>query len=89
MGYGSGTTRFNYFVSPLEAISAKVNELGWTISTSTGLTGSDPRSSAEDTNGLSTICEDADIALVFIGAITGEEIVQIEGQKGDRANLSA
>ena len=90
MGYGSGTTRFTYFISPLDAIKEKVNELRWTLSTSTELTtDADPRKRTEVLTGLSSKCSDADITLVFIGAITGEEIATIEGQNGDRANLDA
>ena len=90
MGYGSGATDFTYLVSPIDAIKEKVNDLGWTLSTSTELTSeADPRTRTEVITGLSSKCSDADITLVFIGAITGEEIRTIEGQNGDRANLNA
>ena len=39
MRYGSVTARFTYFIFPLEAIKEKVNDLRWTLSTSTELTG--------------------------------------------------
>ena len=90
MGYGSGATDFTYLISPLEAIKEKVEDLGWTLTTSTSLTDeTDPRTRREVLTGLSSKCSDADISLVFIGAITGEEIRQIEGQQGDRADLNA
>ena len=90
MGYGSGTTKFTYFVSPIEAIKEKVNDLGWTLTTSTSLTdNADLTTRTEVITGLSNVCSDSDITLLFIGAMTGEEIVTIEGQNGDRADLNA
>ena len=89
MGFGSGATDFTYLISPIEAIKEKVEDLGWTLSTSTGLTGSDPREAKEDISGLSNKCSDADITLLFIGAMSGEEIRVVEGCEGDRTNLDA
>ena len=74
MGYGSGTTKFTYFVSPIEAIKEKVNDLGWTLTTSTSLTdNADLTTRTEVITGLSNVCSDSDITLLFIGAMTGEE----------------
>ena len=82
LGWGSGTTHFEYQVSPLSAIKAKIS----TVTNSTGLTG-DYTNYKEELPTADSEC--ADLNIVFIAANSGEEFIVVEGNKGDRKDLNA
>jgi beta-glucosidase len=86
LGWGSGTTHFEYQVAPLDAIKAKAESLGKTVTSSTGLTG-EWNNLKEVIPTAATDC--ANINVVFIAANSGEEYLKTEGLKGDRTTLDA
>ncbi|EAU87688.2 extracellular beta-glucosidase [Coprinopsis cinerea okayama7 len=79
-GWGSGTANFTYLVTPLDAIQ---------------------RRAREDRTSVSWLLDDFDLpragnmarfqsaALVFISADSGEEYINVDGNQGDRKNLTA
>ncbi|PIL26477.1 hypothetical protein GSI_12235 [Ganoderma sinense ZZ0214-1] len=93
MGWGSGTASFPYLIAPLEAIQARAREdrssVSWFLSN-------------WDSAGAANAARGQDVALVFANAdsgegaiIVGESIppelqgmVLVDGQAGDRANLT-
>ena len=86
LGWGSGTTYFEYQAAPVDAIKAKAESLEKTVTSSTGLTG--------EWNSLKEVLptaasECSDINIVFIAANSGEEYLVAEGLIGDRTNLDA
>ena len=86
LGWGSGTTSFQYQVAPVDAIKAKAESLNKTVTSSTGLTG--------EWNNLKEVIptaatECSDLNIVFIAANSGEEYLITEGLKGDRTTLDA
>ncbi|KAG9217670.1 hypothetical protein CCMSSC00406_0003641 [Pleurotus cornucopiae] len=80
MGWGSGTANFTYLVSPYEAISARARKdhttLSWIF---------------DDFNlaraGNMAIGRSA--ALVFLNSDSGEGYITVDGNEGDRRNLTA
>ncbi|OCL04272.1 glycoside hydrolase family 3 protein [Glonium stellatum] len=76
MGWGSGTARYPYLDSPMDAISSRASNVKYynTDTLPSGLTASS-----------------SDIALVFINADSGENYITVEGNPGDRttAGLNA
>ena len=87
LGWGSGTTHFEYQVTPLAAIKAKAESLGKTVTSSTGLTGNYSTGFKEVLPSATTDC--ANINVVFIAANSGEEYIKVEGLVGDRTSLDA
>ncbi len=87
IGYGSGATDFTYLITPISTIRKKANEEGWTFASSTALEGDFTNGRTEVTAGLPNVCSDADFTFLFIGALAGEELKEIDGQKGDRNDL--
>lgn len=80
MGWGSGTAEFPYLVDPLEAISLQARHdrttLNWWFQDF-------------DTDGAATWATGAAVALVGINADSGEEYITVDGNEGDRNNLTA
>lgn len=80
MGYGSGTAQFPYLVTPEEAIQQYV------------LTQTDGEVFAILNNyadsQMRLLATQADVALVFANADSGEGFITIDGNTGDRNNLS-
>ncbi|KAJ6617970.1 beta-glucosidase [Mycena sp. CBHHK59/15] len=80
MGWGSGTANFTYLISPLEALQ---------------------RRARKDRTSVSWILDDFDLdragnmaigksaALVFISSDSGEDYITVDGNEGDRKNLTA
>ncbi|OXV10510.1 hypothetical protein Egran_01729 [Elaphomyces granulatus] len=80
MGWGSGTAQFPYLITPEEAIQTKVQSLG------TGTV-----QAITDNNALSQMAEvasRASVCLVFGNADSGEGYLTIDGNEGDRKNLT-
>ncbi|KAF8312328.1 glycoside hydrolase family 3 protein [Clavulina sp. PMI_390] len=80
MGWGSGTANFSRLVSPLEGIQPyakrdKTN-LEWTF---------------DDFNlqNAGDIVQYKDVAIVFISADSGEDYITVDGNEGDRKNLTS
>lgn len=80
MGWGSGTTNFTYLVSPLEAIQLRARRDGTTINWF-----------FDDFNldGAKNTALGTEAVLVFIKADSGEEYITVDGNVGDRKNLTA
>ncbi|KZV95241.1 glycoside hydrolase family 3 protein [Exidia glandulosa HHB12029] len=80
MGWGSGTAEYPYLVSPLEAIQARAKEDGTSVSWFLD---------EFDTKSAAAASEGYDAALVFVASDSGEQHVVVDGQEGDRRNLTA
>ncbi|KAK5111353.1 hypothetical protein LTR62_005193 [Meristemomyces frigidus] len=78
MGWGSGTAQYPYMVAPYNAISSKAASIGTKLITST----------TDTTSSASSAAAQADTAIVFITADSGEEYITVEGNVGDRMNLN-
>jgi beta-glucosidase len=84
LGYGSGTTTFSYLVSPIEAITELAKKKGINVIDAGGLNGRQ-----EDTNKGAEAARNADVAIVFVQADSGEDYGNVENIKGDRPDLDA
>ena len=84
LGYGSGTTSFNYISDPLTAITKKANELNITITSSTKLI-----NGIEDIETAKKISNESDISIIFINSDSGEDYITLEDSLGDRYHLNA
>ena len=84
LGYGSGTTTFSYLISPIEGITELAEKKGIKVISSGGLNGRE-----EKYNEGAQIALQADVAIVFVQADSGEEYGNVESSKGDRADLDA
>ncbi|KXS13090.1 glycoside hydrolase family 3 protein [Gonapodya prolifera JEL478] len=75
-GWGSGTTVFPYIVAPVDGISDKAKPQNITIL------------STKDNAVAPSVAAKADIAIVFGFANSGEGYITIDGNEGDRNDLS-
>lgn len=79
-GWGSGTADFTYLISPLEALQKQAlkdrTQFSWFL---------------EDYNldGASALAVNKDVAIVFIASDAGEEYITVDGNVGDRNNITA
>ncbi|KIY45369.1 glycoside hydrolase family 3 protein, partial [Fistulina hepatica ATCC 64428] len=80
MGWGSGTANFPYLVAPYDSISARAKQDGTVVSAY--LNDTDLDLAVEAATG-------ADYAFVFITSDSGEGYITVDGNEGDRNNLSA
>ncbi|GMK57421.1 hypothetical protein CspeluHIS016_0402550 [Cutaneotrichosporon spelunceum] len=73
-------TNYPYLVDPLQAISSRAQKdrstLNWHLNN-------------WDLNGVATVAAPADVAIVGINSDSGEEYIIVEGNIGDRNNLSS
>ena len=96
LGYGSGTTYFNYTTDPLSAITSRAQKEGIkiissvkiidkteTIDNITIFVGEDDIENAKKT------AEQADLSIIFINADSGEQYINLERSVGDRYDLNA
>ena len=96
LGYGSGTTYFNYTTDPLSAITSRAEKEGIkiissveikdkteTIDNITIFVGEDNIENAKKT------AEQADLSIIFINADSGEQYINLERSVGDRYDLNA
>ncbi len=79
MGWGSGTANFPYLISPLAAIQYEVVSKGGVLRSVT-----DNSASAQ----IAAVARQATVALVFVNSDSGEGYIQVDGNKGDRNNLT-
>ncbi|OJT07008.1 hypothetical protein TRAPUB_2138 [Trametes pubescens] len=81
VGWGSGSGLFPYLISPLEAIQARVrkdssgSQVSWFLNN-------------WDLAGAQATALDQDVALVFVNADSGEGFLTVDGNEGDRKNLT-
>ncbi|KAI0776599.1 glycoside hydrolase superfamily [Trametes elegans] len=81
MGWGSGTAQFPYLVTPLEAVQARARadssgaQVSWFLNN-------------WDLAGAAAAAVDQDVALVFVNADSGEGYITVDGNEGDRKNLT-
>ncbi|EAU87685.2 cellulose-binding beta-glucosidase [Coprinopsis cinerea okayama7 len=80
MGWGSGTANFTYLVTPLDAIQRRAQEqrtnVTWLLDDF-------------DLPRAGNIARSASASLVFIAATSGEGYITVDGNEGDRKNLTA
>ncbi|KAI9457435.1 beta-glucosidase [Lactarius psammicola] len=80
MGWGSGTARFTYLISPYEALQARARNdhtlFSWFFDDF-------------DTAGASKAAYHQDAAIVFLQSDSGEGTITVDGNAGDRKNLTA
>jgi len=84
LGYGSGTTTFDYLISPIDAITELAKKKGMEVISSGGLNGKE-----ENYDQGAEAARKADVAIVFIQADSGEEYGKVENSVGDRPDLDA
>ena len=79
VGWGSGSGNFPYLITPLEAIQQRAREdrssVGWFLDN-------------WDLTGAAGTALGQDVALVFVNADSGEEAFTVDGNVGDRKNLT-
>ncbi|KAG8770147.1 hypothetical protein FRC12_004481 [Ceratobasidium sp. 428] len=80
MGWGSGTAEFPYLVSPVEALQVRAKQdhtsIGWHFLN-------------WDLEGAKTRAANKDVAIVFVNSDSGEGYLTVDGNRGDRNNLTA
>ena len=96
LGYGSGTTYFNYLIDPFSAIKARAEKEGITIIYSGDINEkketideNEIYVGEEDINKAKEIAQHADLCIVFLNADSGEQYITLERSRGDRYNLEA
>jgi len=77
LGWGSGTTDFKYVVDPLSAITKRAKKANLKV-----ISYGD-----DDGKKAAKVAKNADVAIVFVQADSGEEYITVEGNAGDRLNL--
>lgn len=80
MGWGSGTAEFPYLVSPVEALQARAKQDHTSISW---------HFLDWDLEGARTRAANKDVAIVCIHSDSGEGYLTVDGNQGDRNNLTA
>ena len=78
-GWGSGTANYPYLVTPLTAIQNEVLSQGGTVESVTNNYASSQ---------IATLASRASVALVFVSADSGEGYISVDGNEGDRQNLT-
>ncbi|EFQ98009.1 beta-glucosidase 1 [Nannizzia gypsea CBS 118893] len=81
MGWGSGTTNFPYLVTPDDAIQREIVSKGVGNVMSVLQNG--------DFKNIQSVAGQADVSLVFINSNSGEGYISVDGNEGDRKNLTA
>ncbi|KAG1442943.1 hypothetical protein G6F56_010857 [Rhizopus delemar] len=76
-GWGSGTAYFPYLITPGEGIRSRIGNNIDIVE----------YYKDDDYETASKIAADADVAIVFVNADSGEEFITVEGNKGDRNHL--
>ena len=75
--WGSGTGEYPYLIGPADAIKTQASKDGTKIVTS----------ATDSTSAGASAAGQADTAIVFITADSGEGYITVEGNAGDRNNL--
>ena len=80
VGWGSGIASFPYLVSPLEAVKARARRHGAVVQSVT-----DDYAYAA----INATASQASVCLAFVNSDSGEIYIQVDGNLGDRKNLTA
>lgn len=80
MGWGSGTAEFPYLIDPLQAIVARARQDGTDI---------DWWFENYDLEGATDVATAKDVVIVGINSDSGEQYITVDGNNGDRNNLTA
>jgi beta-glucosidase len=80
MGWGSGTAEFPYLVTPEQAIQ------NYVLTQTKGEVFAITQNHADSQ--IQSLASTADTALVFVNANSGEGFIEVDGNVGDRRNLS-
>lgn len=80
MGWGSGTAEFPYLIDPLQAITARARQDGTDI---------DWWFDNWDTDSAQTVATAKEVVIVGVNSDSGEYYIDVDGNIGDRKNLSA
>lgn len=78
-GWGSAAVTNPYVVTPFEAIAEKAREQGMVV---------DYTSDVWEFENVDELSDYADMAIVVVGASSGEGYIEVDGNFGDRNNLS-
>ena len=96
LGYGSGTTYFNYLIDPLSAITERAEKEGIKIISSVTIMtdkeeveGRTIPVGKDDIENAKAIAKQADLSIVFINSDSGEQYINLEKSVGDRYDLDA
>ncbi|KAJ7120054.1 beta-glucosidase [Mycena epipterygia] len=81
MGWGSGTANFPYLVDPLSAISTHIHSIDPTVVVEGVL-------NDYNTKEITAVASLADTCLVFVNADSGEAFITVDGNEGDRKNIT-
>lgn len=80
MGWGSGTADFPYLITPIDALNLQAADDGTRI---------EAVLNNSDSSGILSLVSQADAtALVFVNADSGEGYISVDGNEGDRNNLT-
>lgn len=82
MGWGSGTANFPYLITPEQAIQNEVLNYG------NGQTNVFAVTDNGALDQMSAIASTASVALVFVNADSGEGYISVDGNMGDRKNMT-
>ena len=96
LGYGSGTTTFDYLIDPLTAIKIRAEKKGINVIYSGNITNETEIIKnrkfivgKEDILGAKEVAKKADICIIFLNADSGEDFLSLEKSIGDRYDLNA
>ncbi|KAJ7861767.1 glycoside hydrolase superfamily [Mycena leptocephala] len=81
MGWGSGTANFPYLVDPASAISTHIQSIDPTVVI-------DSITNDYNLGQVATVGQLADACLVFVNADSGEGYITVDGNAGDRTNIT-
>lgn len=79
MAWGSGSAMFSYLVTPQAAIEYEVGKVGGAVETVT-----DNWAATQ----IQALASRVDLALVFVNSDSGEGYISVDGNEGDRQNLT-
>lgn len=82
MGWGSGTANFPYLITPEQALQ------NYVLTQTNGLVYAITDNEAYQSFQIPQLAEQADVAIVFANADAGEGFITVDGNIGDRNNLT-
>lgn len=82
MGWGSGTANFPYLITPEQAIQSEVLQYG------NGQTNVFAVTDNGALDQMAAVASTASVALVFVNADSGEGYISVDGNMGDRKNMT-
>ncbi|KAJ3194490.1 hypothetical protein HK101_002601 [Irineochytrium annulatum] len=81
IGWGSGTCQFPYIVAPLDGIKAKVAHQHPQVQVISSIIN-------QDIAAINAASAAADVRIVFANSVSGEGYINVDGNQGDRNNLT-